>query len=217
VSAASSLAPAFTEIAAEFERAHGGVPVDLNFGGSATLREQIVNGAPVDVFASANPETMAAVIAGLGLRVVPVTMATNTLTIAVPRGNRSGIQGLRDFADSARFIGLCAVSVPCGAYAQDVLARAGIIPAVDTYEPDVRSLVAKIALGEIDAGIVYRTDVLASRDALVEIPIAPEFNIIATYPIVALHDSLTAANAFVAFVRSSAGQDILRRHGFNTP
>lgn len=217
VSAAASLAPAFTEIAAAFERMHDSVTVDLNFGGSSTLREQIVNGAPVDVFASASPDAMNEVRAGVPHAVEPVTFATNTLAIAVPSGNPARITGLRDFADTARFIGLCAEVVPCGAYAKALFERAGIVPSVDTHEPDVRSLVTKIALGEIDAGIVYRTDITASNGALEAISIAPEFNIAATYPIAVVNPSSPMAVAFVAFVQSTTGRGILHRYGFTTP
>ncbi len=217
VSAAASLSVAFTDVAAAFEEAHPDLTVELNIGGSTALREQIVNGAPVDVFASADERAMTDVLDAIGLGTDAVVFATNSLGIAVQAGNPAAIGGLDDFARDDLVLGLCAVPVPCGVYARQSLVLAGIDPSIDTDEPDVRSLSTKIALGEIDAGIVYRTDIFASRGALSEIPIPPEFNVTARYPIASLDPGSAAAAAFVAFVLSNEGKTILRSHGFDTP
>jgi molybdate transport system substrate-binding protein len=217
VFAAASLTDAFEEIAAEFEAANPAVSVELNFGASSALREQILAGAPADVFASANISNMDQVIAG-GAAAESRTFARNRLQIAVPAGNEAGITGLADFADPALLIGLCAEQVPCGQFAREALAKAGVTPAVDTDEPDVRSLLTKIEAGELDAGIVYVTDVAAAGDAVEGIDIPADHNVVVTYPIATLTGSANpeVAAAFVAFVLSEAGQAVLASYGFGT-
>ena len=216
VFAAASLTDAFTEVGAAFEAANPAVTVELNFAGSSALREQILAGAPADVFASANPSNMAAVIDG-GAATESADFVENQLQIAVPAGNPGGITGLADFADADLLLGLCAEEVPCGQFGLEALADAGVTPSVDTNEPDVRSLLTKIEAGELDGGIVYRTDVLAAGDAVEGIEIPAEQNVIATYPIAALADAGNpeAAAAFVAFVLSDEGQAILSSYGFD--
>lgn len=216
VFAAASLTDAFGEVAAAFEAANPGVRVELNFGGSSSLREQILDGAPADVFASANESNMATVV-DAGAAGEPQTFVTNLLEIAVPAGNAAGVTGLEDFADPDLLIGLCAEEVPCGEFGREILASAGIEPSLDTNEPDVRSLLTKIEANELDAGIVYRTDILATGDAVEGIAIPEEHNVIATYPIATLTEAPndTVAAAFVAFVLSDEGQTILESYGFS--
>src|SRR5690606_38345755 len=134
--------------------------VMLNLGPSSGLREQILEGAPVDVFASANSENMEQV-AQAGEVDEWFVFARNRLTIAVPAGNRAGITGLDDFGRDDLVIGLCAEAVPCGDLARETLASAGITPAIDTNEPDVRALLTKLEADELDAGIVYLTDLVS--------------------------------------------------------
>lgn len=216
VFAAASLTDAFAEVGTAFEAANPGVTVELNFAGSSALREQILAGAPADVFASANASNMAAVIDG-GAASESTDFATNQLQIAVPAGNPGGITGLADFADADLLLGLCAAEVPCGQFALEALAEAGVTPSVDTNEPDVRSLLTKIEVGELDAGIVYRTDVRSAGDAVEGIDIPADENVVAAYPIAALTGSGNpdAAAAFVAFVLSDEGQAILGAYGFD--
>jgi molybdate transport system substrate-binding protein len=219
VSAAASLTDAFTAVASAFEAANPGVDVAVNFGGSSALREQIIEGAPVDVFASANMANMDKVVEAGEVAREPQVFATNLLQIAVPSGNPAGIAGLEDFSRQELLIGLCAEAVPCGDFAQQALALAGVVPAVDTYEPDVRALLTKIEAGELDAGITYVTDVATAgaRVAGVDIPI--DQNVVAEYPIAALvnapHGDI--AEAFVAFVLSDVGEAILADYGFASP
>lgn len=216
VFAAASLTDAFTAMGEAFEAAHDGVTVEFNFAGSSALREQILSGAPADVFASANPSNMQAVV-DAGAATGPTDFVENELQIAVPAGNPAGITGLADFADADLLLGLCAAEVPCGQFGLEALTNAGITPSVDTNEPDVRSLLTKIEAGELDAGIVYRTDVLAGGDAVEGIDIPADTNVIATYPIAALTAATNpdAAAAFVAFVLSDEGQAILAGYGFD--
>lgn len=219
VSAAASLTDAFAEVATAFEAAHPGVDVVLNLGGSSSLREQILAGAPADVFASANMSNMSKVVAAGEVVGEPQIFARNLLQIAVPPGNPSGITGLGDFSREELLIGLCAAEVPCGDFARTALDHAGVVPAVDTNEPDVRALLTKIEAGELDAGITYVTDVTSSRGRVDGVDIPEPDNVVAEYPIAALAGALNpdAARAFVAFVLSDDGQEILGHDGFASP
>jgi molybdate transport system substrate-binding protein len=217
VSAAASLTDAFGEIEAAFEAANPEVDVSLNFASSSTLREQILEGAPVDVYASANTANMDLVIAAVGAE-KDATFVTNSLQIAVPEGNPGGIVGLEDFSNPDLLIGLCVASVPCGEFGREALRKAGVTPAVDTEEPDVRALLTKIESGELDAGITYVTDVQPSG-AIEGIEIPREFNVVAAYPIAVLANAPhpRQAEALLDFVLSAAGQEILQSYGFGSP
>lgn len=217
VSAASSLTTAFSDMAVAFESANPGVDVVLNFAASSLLREQILSGAPVGVFASADQRNMEAVQGEDMVVGEPVVFALNHMEIAVPWDNPGDVVGLADFGRPELLIGLCDAGVPCGEQARDVLAKAGITPQVDTNEPNVRSLLTKISSGELDAGIVYATDVLSSSGEAKGIEIPPEDNVTAKYPIVTLRGGGAAAAAFVEFVLSPAGREVLADHGFGTP
>jgi molybdate transport system substrate-binding protein len=216
VFAAASLTDTFQQIADDFEKAHPGVTVTLNFGGSSSQSTQITEGAPADVFAAASSSTME-MVGELAKK--PIVFATNSLEIATPVDNPGSIENLRDFANPDLSIALCAVEVPCGAAAQTVLGRAGIIASVDTYEQDVKAVLTKVELGEVDAGLVYTTDVLAAGDKVNGIEFAESSAAVNTYPIATLSGSTNAdaAAQFVAFVLSDAGQGIFRAAGFGAP
>ena len=218
VFAASSLTDAFEEVAAAFEDANPGTSVELNFAASSSLREQILEGAPADVFASANASNVEQVIEA-GEASESQVFVRNELQIAVPAGNEAGVTGLADFARDELLVGLCAEEVPCGQFGREALANAGITPAIDTNEPDVRSLLAKVETGELDLGLVYRTDVLAAGDAVEGIDIPAEDNVVAAYPITVLRRSREGdvAEAFLSFLRSDEGQAIMASHGFERP
>ena len=218
VSAAASLANAFSELAEAFEEANPGVKVVLNLASSSSLRHQILEGAPVDVFASANISHMEEVVEA-GEADGYQVFVSNQLQIAVPPGNPAGVGGLEDFANDRLWIGLCAQGVPCGDLARQVLDNAGVTPSIDSDEPDVRALLTKIELGELDAGITYTTDVLSAGDGVWGIDIPEEVNVVAHYPITTLLDAPhpEAATAFVAFVLSPQGQAILSEYGFVPP
>ncbi len=216
VFAAASLSDSFRAIADAFSEQHPGVDVVFNFGGSSGLATQIVEAAPADVFAAASPATMTTVTDAALTDGEPVTFATNVLEIAVAFGNPGRITGLADFADADKTLALCAVEVPCGAAAAKLFESAGITPSVDTYEQDVKAVLTKVELGEVDAGIVYVTDVRSAGDAIegIEVDSAP-----VSYPIATLSGSTNpvTAHAFVDFVLSDAGQSILRAAGFGAP
>ncbi len=219
VSAAASLADAFREMETAFEAGHPDIDVILNLGSSSTLREQILEGAPADVYASANRANMEQVVDAGGVAGQVQVFAQNSLQIAVPAGNPGRISGLADFSRPELLIGLCAAGVPCGDVARRALAQAGISPAADTHEPDVRALLTKIAAGELDAGITYLSDVASGDPRVQGIDIPARYNQITEYPIAVLAGAphAQAAAAFVDFVFTDEGQTILASYGFGLP
>ena len=218
VLAAASLTEAFTEVGEDFEANHAGSTVTISFGSSATLATQIVQGAPADVFAAASSATMETATAA-GAAETPTNFVSNTLRIAVPKGNPHKITGLEEFTDERKRIALCAPQVPCGAAATKVFTVAKIVPKPDTLEQDVKAAVQKVASDEVDAALVYKTDVLAAGDQVdgIEFPEAQEA--INTYPIATLTNSKNPAlaKAFVDYVLSSDGQAVLAEAGFAKP
>lgn len=219
VSAAASLADAFAEAEAAFEVANPGMDVVLNLGPSSGLREQILEGAPVDVYASANASNMERLVVAGEVADGPQVFARNRLQIAVPAGNPSAVTGLEDFAREELLVGLCAEEVPCGEFARRALEKAGVSPAVDTNEPDVRALLTKIEEGELDAGITYLTDVASTGGAVEGIEIPEDQNVIAEYPVAVMAGApnLEAARAFMEFVLSGEGRAIMADYGFTAP
>lgn len=217
VSAAASLTDAFAEVELAFESANPGTDVVLNLGSSSSLREQILEGAPTDVFAPANSSNMDQLVEA-GEASNPQIFVHNLLQIAVPIGNPAGITGLNDFANADLLTGLCAENVPCGDFGRQALENAGVTPAIDTNEPDVRALLTKIEVGELDAGITYVTDVLSSDGAVEGVDIPIDVNVVADYPIAVLTNAPNpgVAVAFVAFVLSTEGQAIMSSYGFST-
>lgn len=218
VFAAASLTESFGDIEKQFEEQSPGVDVVLNFGGSSTLAEQIVQGAPADVFAAANPQTMTTVV-DASLATEQTIFVTNTLEIVVPAGNPGGVTGLADLARPELAIALCAQEVPCGAATEQAFAAAGLVAAPDTLEQDVKAVLTKVRLGEVDAGIVYRTDVKAASGDVVGIPFDEAEDVVNDYPISTLTDAPNpkAAKAFVEFVLSDAARSVFDEAGFGVP
>lgn len=219
VSAAASLSDAFADIEAELEAQSPGLDVRLNLAGSSLLAEQVLSGAPVDVFASADAAHMDRLAASGLISGEPRVFAANSMRIATPPGNPAGVSGLEALSDESLYIGLCDESAPCGRLAREVLAAAAVTASVDTFEPNVRSLLTKIALGELDAGIVYVTDVLAADGEVTGVGIADDLNAHTAYPIatVASGPNPAGAGLFVDFVLSDRGRAILADHGFAAP
>jgi molybdate transport system substrate-binding protein len=215
VFAAASLKPTFTELAKEFEAAHDGVKVVLSFGGSDSLAAQISQGAPVDVFASANTSTMNTIVKANDAA-APSDFAKNSLQIAVPSGNPKDVQSLADVTKSRVKLALCAATVPCGSAAAKAFAAAGLDAHPVTLEQDVTSVLTKVELGEVDAGLVYRTDVKAAAGKVDGVDFAEASSAVNTYPIaqVTTGKNSRASRAFVAFVLSAAGQRVLQAAGF---
>ena len=217
VFAASSLTEVFEQLGQAFEDENPGVDVVLSFGGSPGLAQQVLSGAPADVLATASPATFQTVV-DAGDAAEPVVFARNRLQIAVPADNPGRVTGLSDLTDPERTIALCAPAVPCGAAAVAVFAAAGLTPSVDTEEQDVRAALAKVVLGEVDAALVYRTDVLAAGDRVRGIDVPEAAEAVNDYPIAVTTGARNpeGAAAFVSFVLSAEGQALLGAAGFGS-
>lgn len=218
VLAAASLTESFTQIGKDFETKNPGSTVTFSFGSSATLATQIVQGAPADVLTAASAATMKVATAA-GAANAPTDFVSNTLEIAVPKGNPHKITGLEDFADQSKRFALCAPQVPCGAAAIKVFTEAKIVPKPDTLEQDVKATLQKVASDEVDAALVYKTDVLAAGDEVDGIEFPEAKLAVNTYPIATLKESKNPdmAQAFVDYVLSPEGQAVLAKAGFVKP
>lgn len=217
VLAAASLTDVVTDLAARLEAQHPALTVETGFAASSALATQVVGGAPADVLVTASPATMATVTDALGGD--PVVVASNRLQIAVPAGNPGAVTGLADLADPARTIALCAPEVPCGAVGATVLARAGVVAAPDTLEQDVRAVLTRLRLDEADAGLVYRTDVIAAGGDVEGVDVPDDVQEPTDYPALALPDAPhpAAAAAFVALLTGPTGRGLLADAGFDVP
>lgn len=213
VYAAASLSGAFDAIGEAFVAENPEVRFSPVYDGSSTLVTQILEGAPADVFASADEANMdkAADVA-----VDPTLFASNTLVLAVPSGNPGGVETLADLADVTTV--LCAPEVPCGAASAKLLAAADVTVDASSLEQNVTAVLTKVAASEADAGLVYATDVIGRSDVEAVVPDGAD-EVVNRYPIAALSDApnAEAADAFVAFVLSDAGQKILADFGFGAP
>jgi len=219
VFAAASLTSAFRALGAAFESGHPQSKVSFNFAGSPTLVRQILEGAPADVFASADEANMQRLVQERALADAPITFARNLLQIVVAKGNPEGIAGLTDLARPDLVVVLCAETVPAGRYAREAFQKAGVAPPAGSRELDVKAVVSKVRLGEADAGIVYVTDVHAAGGAVEGVELPESHNVVARYPIATLAGAAhpAAARDFIAFVRSATGSKILTEHGFLPP
>lgn len=230
VFAAASLTDAFDEIGKLFEAAHPGVTVVFNFAGSQQLAQQINEGAPADVFASANKKQMEVVIQAGGIVTgTQRTFVKNRLVVIYPHDNPAGLKELKDLSKAGLKLVLAAKEVPVGQYALDFLDKAAAAPAfgaaykddtlknVVSYEDNVKVVLAKVALGEADAGIVYTSDINgADADKVSRLDIPDALNVIASYPIAPLKASQNTAlaQAFIELVLSKEGQDVLAKYNF---
>jgi molybdate transport system substrate-binding protein len=219
VFAAASLTEVFKAIAVEFRQFHPGIPVQFNFAGSSTLVAQIREGAPAGVFASADEASMQKLADTGELGSAPHVFATNRLAIAVPVGNPKRIATLGDLTRKGLTLALAAPTVPAGKYAAEAFAKAGLAVPAASQELDVKAVLNKVALGEVDAGIVYVTDVRAAAGRVAGVAIPDQYNVAARYPIAVLMHAASPARAatFVAFVLSEHGRKALTAHGFLPP
>lgn len=218
VFAAASLTGTFTQLGKQFEAANPGDTVKFSFGPSSGLATQITSGAPADVFASAAPANMSTVVKA-GDATSPQDFAKNTAEVAVPPGNPGGVTTVSDLSKSSVKTALCQPQVPCGVVASQVFENVGITVRPVTLQPDVKSVLTQVELGNVDAGVVYVTDVKAAGSKVKGVTVPAGKNASTLYPIAAVNDSAhkSEAKAFVAYVMSPAGQKVLGAAGFEQP
>jgi molybdate transport system substrate-binding protein len=224
VFAAASLTDVFGGLGDQLTADNPDLDVQFSFAGSSALAAQIEQGAPADVFASAD-ETQMTRVTDAGLASDPKIFAGNSLVLALPPGNPGSITvpsadagppSLAEFIDEDTTLAVCAPEVPCGAAAAKVLDASGLAGAPDTYEDDVRAVLTKVQLGEVDAGLVYHSDVTAAGDSVVFYGFEESNLAFNRYPVVQLEGAANpeAARAFVDLVLSGDGQKALLRAGF---
>lgn len=227
VFAAASLSDAFAELGAAMENEGDATSIEFSFASSSALRVQIEEGAPADVFASADLVQMELAV-DAGIVEAPAVFARNELVIVVPDGNPAGTESVEDLADAGLRVVLANEDVPIGRYAREVVGslagglgtgfEEAVLANVVSNESDARAVLAKVELGEADAGIVYITDALVAGEAVEVIEIPDGVNVAAEYPIgvVSDADNPGGASGFIDFVLSDDGQAILREHGFTS-
>ena len=219
VFAASSLTESFTSVAKQFEKRYSDVTVKFDFDSSANLAAQIQQGAPADVFASADEANIQKAVDSGDVTTKPVVFAKNRLEIAVEKGNPKKVSGLADLAKSGLVVVLCADAVPCGKYAAQAFANAGVSVSPASKEENAKATLSKVSLGEADASVVYVTDVRAAKGEVSGVKIPDRQNVIATYPIAVTKENRgsAAAKAWVQFIQSKSAQTALRKFGFLPP
>lgn len=218
VFAAASLTETFTELGSRFETDNPGVTVKFNFAGSSDLAQQIVNGAPADVFASASDATMKTVT-DAGAAASPTLFATNVLQIATAPGNPKGIAAFADLADPGLKVVVCAPQVPCGATTEKIETATGVTLTPVSEEPDVKSTLGKVTSGDADAGLVFVTDVASAGDDVQGVSFPEAGQAVTNYPIVVLDDApqKDLAGEFQELVTGPDGVKALEAVGFGTP
>jgi molybdate transport system substrate-binding protein len=218
VFAAASLTESFTQLGKQFQAAHPGDTVKFSFGPSSGLAEQINNGAPADVFASAAPANMQQVVSA-GNASSPQNFAKNFMEVATPPDNPGNVESVKDLADDSVKVALCQPQVPCGAVAAEVFKNASITVKPVTLQPDVKSVLTQVETGNVDAGMVYVTDVKAAGSKVNGVTISASDNASTLYPIATISSSThkSIAQAFMNYVLSPAGQQVLAAAGFQKP
>jgi molybdate transport system substrate-binding protein len=218
VFAAASLTESFTQLGKHFEAAHPGDTVKFSFGPSSGLATQITSGAPADVFASAAPGNMDDVVSA-GDASSPQNFAKNTMEVATPPDNPGNVESVKDLADDSVKVALCQPQVPCGVVAAKVFKNAGITVKPVTLQPDVKSVLTQVETGNVDAGMVYVTDVQAAGSKVNGVTIPASDNASTLYPIATINSSKhkSIAQAFMNYVLSPAGQQVLKAAGFESP
>ncbi|MBW5486149.1 molybdate ABC transporter substrate-binding protein [Streptomyces bambusae] len=216
VLAASSLTDVFKAAGATYEKAHPGTKITFSFAGSQELAAQVKQGAPADALVTADTKTMDGLKAETGGSKI---IAKNRLVIATTKGNPHKIGGLKDLAGTKLKVVLAAPEVPVGRYSKEILDKQGVAVKPVSQEPNVRAVLAKVELGEADAGLVYKTDSAKSKDKVDSVEIPDDQNAVASYPAATLKASRNAeaAAAFVAWLSTPEAQKILQDAGFQQP
>ncbi|MFE3257688.1 molybdate ABC transporter substrate-binding protein [Nocardia sp. NPDC059229] len=219
VFAAASLEQVFTQLGTQYESAHHGTKVTFSFAGSSDLVAQLNQGAPADVFASADQANMDKAVKGGRITDKPQTFATNVLTIVTPPGNPAHIGSLADLSKSGLRLVVCAPQVPCGSATKKVTSGAGVSISPVSEESSVTDVLAKVTSGQADAGLVYVTDAAGAGNKVTTVNFPESATAVNTYPIATVADSKNAAAAkdFVTLVTGPDGQQALQQAGFGRP
>jgi molybdate transport system substrate-binding protein len=216
---AASLQPSFTALATSFMAANPGTTVKTSFAGSAILVTQIEQGAPADIFASADTATMGQLTAAKLIQGKPVDFATNILEIAVPKGNPANISSFADLAKPGVKTVVCAPAQPCGAATVQMEKVTGVTLTPVSEEDSVTDVLAQVTSGQADAGLVYVTDVKAAAGSVQGVKFPQSSKVVNTYPIGLVKTSAnpTLARAFIGYVTGTTGQKVLKAAGFGKP
>jgi molybdate transport system substrate-binding protein len=216
VFAAASLKNAFDTMGKDFQQAHPGTTVKFNYAGSSSLATQINQDAPADVFASADQKNMTTVSSDHQTSGTPQVFVRNKLEMMVGAGNPEHIKSVADLGHKSVKVAVCAPAVPCGNYSKEVFSKANVTVHPVSEETSVSAVVTKVTLGEADAGVVYVTDVKAGGKKVTGVTIPADQNVVAQYPIAKLKNAPnpSGARAFMNYVLSSAGQQVLKKYGF---
>ena len=219
VSAASSLAAVMEEAEARYEAANPDVDIVLNVGGTPLLVEQVLAGAPTDVAVLAGDPAVAALESAGLVEGGVMAIASNAISLAVPRANPGRVEGIGDAADPDLLVGVCATGVPCGELARSVLVQAGVEASVDTFEPSVRALATKLSSGDLDLAFVYVTDVLDSEGRLLDVALPSGVGASTTYRVFAISgsDVPDLAGEVVGFLASDIVAEVFAEYGFGPP
>lgn len=219
VFAASSLQGAFEQLGTEFAVSYPGYEVAFSFNSSTHLSYQIIDGAPADVFAAADTESMDLLALDGEVSGITAVFATNHLQILVSLSAIDRIHSLIDLSRSDVVVVLASFDVPLGRYSKAVLDAAGVAVDPASFELSASGVVSKVVSGDADAGIVYFSDVVGAGSAAVGVDIPSDINAVVSYPIaVTRHGGQRlGATKWVRFVLSKRGQDVLRKHGFSSP
>jgi molybdate transport system substrate-binding protein len=216
VLAAASLTEPLTELARAYEKAHPGVTIRTSFGSSTTLAQQVAQGAPADLVAFAGTTAVAQLPEKDRDPALSRVIARNTLEVATPPANPGRVNSLRDLARNDVDVVLCVPTAPCGKAADALLSASGIVPHVVSREVDVKATLAKVRLGEVDAAVVYHSDVVSAGAAVHGVAVTDTYQQVLTYPLIQLSDS-SAARGFANYTAGAEGLAALARHGFLSP
>ncbi len=213
--AAASLTDVLTTVAREVERAEPGVTVALSFGASSTLVRQVAEGAPADILVTADEVSMARAVDAGTVR-APIRIASNVLEIAVPKGNPARVRSVADLARHGVSVAVCQAQVPCGSAATRLFARAEVTVRAVTQEADVRGVLTKVRLGEVDAGVVYATDVRAAAGAVEGVPVPEALRVVVrtSAAILTRPEDRALAEDFLARLTSAPGRVAFDAAGF---
>lgn len=219
VLAAASLTEAFGELERTYEQAHPDVDVQVSYDSSSTLTQQVLEGAPADVLATADEQSMATVTGEGLVATEAVTFATNTLTLVTPPDDPGGVSSVADLESDDVTVAVCVPQAPCGQAARALLALDDVTVTPTTEQENVKSVLTQVVIGQVDAGLVYVTDARAAGDQVRTVAVDNASSVVSSYPVAVLADadSPAAAQDWVELVTSAPGRRVLRSYGFGPP